>query len=334
VPTDLSTSFVQFLQNDVAASGFGLTPAFSLVATLGIVPIAWTSLQWATYSVEQNTEIASADRFWKQVFMLLVSAVVVGLLLLLIAHVEQGTLSPKFVLAASGAYWAQKGSPETVAFVKGVLQPFPNILAIAGSGSIWLSLIIALGFLANAFQITCNCFIGVTRLLVPMATDGLLPKKLRLEEVDPKRHSPARAHWFYLICSVPWIVAYSFIPTWPNYTLGVTFACGYVFVLSAFAATKIPSKMRAEWRTSDISHFPAWLFRGMGWAGFIVGGTMVIAYLLVPQLGLTGTLPYVVVFSIILVAYGLYVYARSRSPLLDKVFEQPPDEFERFYRED
>ena len=49
-----------FYEKAVAASkaaGIDLNPPFSLLATLLIAPIAWTSLQWATYSSQQNGEI-------------------------------------------------------------------------------------------------------------------------------------------------------------------------------------------------------------------------------------------------------------------------------------
>ena len=39
------------------AAGVDLNPPFSLLATLLIAPIAWTSLQWATYQQQQNGEI-------------------------------------------------------------------------------------------------------------------------------------------------------------------------------------------------------------------------------------------------------------------------------------
>ena len=42
------------------AANIDLNPPFSLLATLLVAPIAWTSLQWATYSAQQNGEIKGA----------------------------------------------------------------------------------------------------------------------------------------------------------------------------------------------------------------------------------------------------------------------------------
>lgn len=332
VPSTLAKDFVGNLQAEVSNTGFNIAPSFSFWATLGVVPIAWTSLQWATYSVEQNTEIAEADRFGKQLWMLLFSAVVVAGALIALAYFERTAVSNHFLLAASAAYWGQKASPETVGFLKSVLQPFPNILAMAASKSVILVIIIALGFLANAFQITCNCFIGVTRILVQMGIDRVLPQKLGLEKVDPAHHAPVRAHWFYFLCSLPVIAGYSFSSSWATYTLGVTFACGYVFVLSTLAAASIPTRMSELWKSSSIHHFSPRLIKTCSYLGFSIGGAMVVAYLAVPQLGLTGNTPYLIVFGIILFSYILYIYAKSKSSLVEKALEQAPSEIEPFYK--
>ena len=40
----------------------------------------------------------------------------------------------------------------------------------------------------------------------------------------------------YAIIALPVIAGYSLFPSWQHYTLGVTFACGYVFLMSSLAA--------------------------------------------------------------------------------------------------
>jgi hypothetical protein len=49
-----SDGFYDFLLNDVSSAGFNVAVGFTFLGTLLIAPIAWTSLQWATYSVEQG----------------------------------------------------------------------------------------------------------------------------------------------------------------------------------------------------------------------------------------------------------------------------------------
>ena len=55
-----SATFYADAVDAAVAAGVSLNPPFSLLATLLIAPIAWTSLQWATYSSQQNGEIKDA----------------------------------------------------------------------------------------------------------------------------------------------------------------------------------------------------------------------------------------------------------------------------------
>src|SRR3972149_4055624 len=73
-----------FYQDAVAATtaaGVDTNPPFSLLATLLIAPIAWTSLQWATYSTQQNGEIKDARSFRNQAMIIVGALVVTGILL-------------------------------------------------------------------------------------------------------------------------------------------------------------------------------------------------------------------------------------------------------------
>src|SRR3990172_8929210 len=56
-------NFYQTAVDAVTGAGIDLNPPFSLLATLLVAPIAWTSLQWATYSAQQNGEIKDARSF-------------------------------------------------------------------------------------------------------------------------------------------------------------------------------------------------------------------------------------------------------------------------------
>lgn len=335
VPDAASANVVKYLISEASSQTAGIVRPFSFVATLCLVPIAWTSLQWATYSVQQSTEIDGADHFGKQLWMLVAPAVAVTICLWAVAIVERAALSKEFVAAASLVYQSNR-SGQSVEIVTKVIQPFPNVLAMTGSGSVWLSVIIALGFLANAFQVMCNCFIGMTRIIVAMANDGMLPRRLDLGRVDSRRHSPVRAHWAYFGASVPWIAAYNYFPDWrQHYTLGVTLACGYVFALSALAATRIPTTMRTLWLTSEIRKLPGWLIQAVGFIAFGLAAVMVLAlgYLL-PGYGWHDAVPYLILLilaGIIAASYALFVLARSKYPHIDETIALPPAEVGRFY---
>ena len=208
----------------VAKAGFNVKPAFSLLATLGIAPIAWTSLQWATYSCEQAGEIKGARNFKSQAYVMVGSLIVTGILLALLGWAEQRTVGSQFLYAAAAGYYAKIGPG------LGSINPFPNILAISLSGSVLVVFFISLGYIANSFQIFCNCYIGMTRNMVAMALDRVLPEWI--SRVHQKLYSPVNAHVAYFLVSIAWILAYNYVPNWATYTLGVTFGCGYVFVFS------------------------------------------------------------------------------------------------------
>jgi len=327
-------SFLNVVKLSAGSSGLNLQPPFSLLATLGAMPIAWTSLQWATFSVQQNTEIKGADRFWNQVFMLIPSAVLVAVFLIAIGTTESATMSPQALNALSALYGRQVGDPTISRFLKEVFQPFPNVLAIAAAKSAWLVVVISLGFIANAFQVTCNCFIGVTRILVAMSTDRMLPGNMALEQIDVTRRAPIRAHWAYLIASIPFILGYNFFPGWKDYeTLLVTFSCGYVFLFSCLAATRIPEgKMRGLWMASDLYRVPGWVFKVCGLTGVLFGLPMVGAYLLVPELGLGRVAAMEGFLAILVVSAVIYGYATYRFERVAKSFTVIPYEAEELYK--
>ncbi len=303
------SDFYNFIIEDVKKAGWNTQVAFSLLATLGIAPIAWTSLQWATYSVEQGSEIKSAESRRNQTYILVGSCVFTGVLLALLAVAEERSIGREFLSAVSASYYGQVKAEGSAGM--GNIAPFPNILAMAITGSPLVVLLIALGYLANAWQVTFNCFIGMTRVMVAMALDRTLPEWIA--RVHPRLHSPVNAHVAYLVGAIPWILAYSYVPGWVSYTLGVTFACGYVFVVSCLAAALLPYRARqlyeASGATATFAGLP--LVTVLGAVGAVLGGAMVLTFMFVPQLGLTGKVPYTIVAAIILVSIVMYVIAKT-----------------------
>jgi len=86
-----------------ADAGVNFDPPFWLFGTLLVAPIAWTSLQWATYSSEQGGEIKNANVFRSQVFIIVGSlALTAGLLILLAVALQQGIGQDGVLVASSG----------------------------------------------------------------------------------------------------------------------------------------------------------------------------------------------------------------------------------------
>jgi amino acid transporter len=277
----MATSGVEnFYQNAVSAvtaAGIDINPPFSLMATLLVAPIAWTSLQWATYSAEQNGEIKDARSFKSQTFIMVGSLIVTGLLLALLAYGIQRVAGPEFLYVAGAGYWSLIGEANIAGF-----NLWPPILAVALTASPIVVLIIGLGYLLNGFQIVCNCYIGMTRVMVGMSLDRLLPELI--SKVHQKYHTPVNAHIVYFLASLPVIFGYSLVTqpfTWTSLTLGVTFGCGYVFIITCLAGALLPYRAKEVYDASPgakykVSGIVGLLFTLLG-AGAFIGLTWELA---------------------------------------------------------
>ena len=199
------------------------SPPFWLFGTLMVAPIAWTSLQWATYSVEQGGEIKNAHVFRNQLFIMVGSLIAVAGALILLALAMQKGIGQEGILVASSGYWY--GVPE--ATIAGNYL-FPNLMAMGLTGSWVIVLLIGIGFILNAFQIVCNCYIGTTRIMVAQGLDGLLPDWFA--RVNARWKTPVNAHVAYFIAALPVIWGFNKVSSWTRWTLGVTFANGAVMV--------------------------------------------------------------------------------------------------------
>ena len=276
-------SFYETAVAAVQKAGINLHPPFSMLATLLIAPIAWTSLQWATYSAEQNGEIKDARSFKSQTFVMVGSLIATGLLLALLAVGIERVAPPEFLTVAGAGYWNGVAASNITVGGYG-FNLWPPLIAIALTGSPIVVVIIALGYLLNGFQIFCNCYIGMTRIMVAMSLDRLLPEWF--SKVDERFHTPVNAHIAYFIASIPVIVGYNLVTqpfTWTALTLGVTFGCGYVFIFTCLAGALLPYRAKEVYDASpgakyQVSGYVGLLFTLIGAVGFIW-----ISWIMAPQ---------------------------------------------------
>jgi amino acid transporter len=310
-----SSSFTADAIAAAQAAEVELNPAFSLLATLLIAPIAWTSLQWATYSSQQNGEIKSAGSFRDQAFIMIGALVMTGLLLALLAFVLENAIGIEFLYVAGSGYWS--GVAE--ASLAGSYL-WPNIIATALANNPIVTLLIAAGFILNGHQIVHNCYIGMTRVMLAMSFDRLLPEWV--SRVSERLHTPVNAHLVYFLASIPVILLYNTFAygegegevTWASLTLGVTFACGYVFVATALAGALLPYRAKAAYEASPgaaykIGGIPAVTVVGLLGAAF--GVVFLFLFLTNDQLGLTSQLAYTVVGGVLLFAAAWYLIAKQ-----------------------
>ena len=308
------------------AANIDLNPPFSMLATVLVAPIAWTSLQWASYSAQQNGEIKGARSFQNQLVIILGSLIATGVLLAVLAAAFEHAIGTDFLYVAGAGYWAglEQGK------FNGVFL-WPNIVANALAGNPIIVVIIALGYILNAFQIVNNCYIGMTRVMVAMSLDRLLPEWV--SRVSDRLHTPVNAHLAYFLASIPVILVYNLWGQWTALTLGVTFACGYVFVITSLAGALMPYRAKALYDASPgaaykVGNIP--LVTIFGLIGAIVGGVMVLMFMLYSALGLTSVLAYQVVFGVLAVSIIWYFVAkmiqRSRGINVDFAFKEIPPE--------
>ena len=312
------TGFFAAARDAAAAGGVDFNPPFWLLGTLLVAPIAWTSLQWATYSSEQGGEIKNAHVFRNQAFIMVGSLAVTAGLLILLALAMRSGIGQEGILVASSGYWY--GLSE--ATIGGNIM-FPNLMAMAFTSSPIVVALIGLGFILNSFQIVCNCYIGTTRIMVAQGLDGLLPDWFA--KVHPRWKTPVNAHIAYFIAALPVILLFndSFpglsVPDWSTkWALGVTFANGAVMTLSALAAALLPYRAKKLYEASPGAKYmlggvPA--VSVVGALGFIFGSFMVGAFFFADELGLAGSLTDYFAYYIVAAtaAFGLIVYFVMRS---------------------
>ncbi|HEX6270719.1 MAG TPA: APC family permease, partial [Anaerolineales bacterium] len=323
---DGTRNFVQTAIDASTAAGVDLNPPFSLLATLLVAPIAWTSLQWATYSAQQNGEIKNARSFNSQLFIIVGSLIFTGILLATLAAALEKAVGTEFLYVAGAGYWSGVGEATIAGF-----WLWPNIIAVALTASPFIVLLIGIGYILNSHQIVHNCYIGMTRVMVAMSLDRLLPEQI--SKVDEKLHTPVNAHLAYFVASIPVILLYNLHPNWVALTLGVTFACGYVFVITCLAGALLPYRAKDVYEASPgakykVGNIP--LVTILGFIGFVLGGVMVLMFMFYAQLGLTSTLAYAVVFGVLAFSAAWYFIVRytrkSKGINVDFAFKEIPPE--------
>jgi APA family basic amino acid/polyamine antiporter len=321
-----TSNFVQTAIEASKAAGVNLNPPFSVLATLLVAPIAWTSLQWATYSAQQNGEIKDARSFKSQTFIIVGSLIFTGILLAILAAALEKAVGTQFLYVAGAGYWSGVSEATIAGF-----WLWPNIIAVALTASPLIVLLIGIGYILNSHQIVHNCYIGMTRVMVAMSLDRLLPEWV--SRVSERFHTPVNAHLAYFIASIPVILLYNLYPGWGLLTLGVTFACGYVFVITCLAGSLLPYRAPEVYEASPGAKYKLgnvpWVTI-LGAIGFVFGMVMVLMFMFYPQLGLTSTLAYIVVFGVLIFSAIWYLLVKraqsARGINVDYAFKEIPPE--------
>jgi hypothetical protein len=73
--------------------------------------------------------------------------------------------------------------------------------------------------------------------------------------VHERLHTPVNAHLIYFLASIPVIWAYNKVGGWIGLTLGVTFACGYVFAATSLAGAVLPFRAKEVYEAAPGSSY-------------------------------------------------------------------------------
>jgi amino acid transporter len=117
--------------------------------------------------------------------------------------------------------------------------------------------------------------------MVAMSLDRVLPEWF--SRVNERYHTPVNAHLAYFLASIPIIYAYNKVTGWVGLTLGVTFACGYVFIITCLAGALLPYRAKDVYEAS-----PAAKYKVNGYVGILctvlgVAAFILTAWFLAPQ---------------------------------------------------
>ena len=240
---DKNPAYYTWLQHDVSATGFNMNPKFALGATLLAAPIAWTSTQWATYSVEQGGEIKGARVFKNQMFIIVGSLIAMGCRpgphrLGREARRRHRLLQCRVgLLLLRGERLGQRDRQHAALPGHVRHRDLPQLVHHDPRGS-ELHARVAADPLQLLHRHDPRHGRHVAR---PYPAGLVLQGQLALPhavERPPHLLPPGRvAIW-----------GYSYVAKWSTITLGVTFACGYVFVVSALAAALLPTGPRRSMR--------------------------------------------------------------------------------------
>jgi amino acid transporter len=175
--------------------------------------------------------------------------------------------------------------------------------------------------------------------MVAMSLDRVLPEWV--SRVSDRFHTPVNAHLAYFVASLPVIILYNVFSygsgddtvTWTSLTLGVTFACGYVFVGTALAGALLPFRAKSLYESSPGAAYKVGtipLVTVVGLIGTVAGIAFLWLFLTNEQLGLTSNLAYTVVAGVIAFSLLWYVvtkFARRSSGInVDFAFKEIPPE--------
>jgi Amino acid transporters len=275
-----SGDFYNYVINYEQKMGFNPNITFSMIATLGVMPIALTSLGWTGWAQYQAGEIKQAMNFKKQLFINLGAGVTTAFMMATLGFALVRAVGYKWLAAAA---WGN--------YVTGNLSmpipPWFSNLAMVLTANPILIFLATIGILLNGFQTIYNVYIGQTRMAFASAMDRILPEWFF--KINEKTGTPINAPlFFYIAGGIIYSYIYNFVPGWITYTLAVTAVSTVMFFFTSIAGALLPYRFKELYEKSEAGKYkvfgiPVVTIAGIIYAFFVAW--MLYYYLAYPTLG-------------------------------------------------
>lgn len=326
ISSSAGSDYYDYVISYERSQGFNPSLAFSWAATLGVMPIALTSLGWVGYAQYQAGEIRQASSFRKQLFINLGGGVASALMMALLAFALTRSVGYSWLSAA--AY----GSYITGNLSMPIPPWFSNLVVVLTSNPI-IVVLATVGIFLNALQVVYNVYVGQTRMAFAAAMDRILPAWVF--KINERTGTPVNAQLlFFVLGGVIYSYVYNFVPGWITYTLAVTAVATVMYIATSLAGALLPYRMRQEYQKSEVSRlnvFGVPLITIVGVVSAVFSAWMLYYYLTVPSLGVA-SLPSELLMLAIFLAWLVYFavrrwYVKNKTGIeVDLAFKEiPPD---------
>jgi basic amino acid/polyamine antiporter, APA family len=221
--------------------GFQIPVGFSLLASLGAIPIAFSSIGFGIVSSYVSGEVKAARR--SSMTAMLGSVLIAGGLLTVMMALATRTFGNDF-LGAIGYLGANdpKNYPLPTA-------PFFYLFVGMLSNNVWILGIIGIGFILAIVANIPPTFLLATRNIFAWSFDRYFPKTFA--DVSEKTHTPVKATILVGIYIFVSMAVFIYAPTsWTTFVFSLGIASYEVFFLVSIAAIILPWRRPQLYRTS------------------------------------------------------------------------------------
>lgn len=294
-PSSYKTSFDSFPGNVAAnltsdkvlatarANGWH-APSFSFHDTIIWVAIMMGVVPFAVFASEGILgEVKGARNFRRLSTSFIAGALFIGLWIMAFDYfLFQRAISRDFLSAVSFDY-----NGGYITFPYGI--DISNLSSIIND-NLGVVIVIAIGFMASAFQLMAGIFMNVSRVLVSMGLDRSLPE--RFASVNPRLHTPVFAATVYLGLVTVTSVFFNYNSDWfTPLTYAAAISGEGILLFGCLAALLLPWRAPHIYSSSPISRYRVVgipLIQVAGGIGVIILAVSWVAIMTNDQLGVTG----------------------------------------------